>query len=93
MINKSNLNQKIKTACAQYSSNLSHELVLHHHHLGVEVQVECEVLWVLVWVGCHCTDHLSPTLETKKNYFINPRHAKLTKLLYNKRAQRFQYNN
>lgn len=52
-----------KNVGVQCGSNLSHELVLHHHHLGVEVQVEYEVLWVLVWVGCHCTDHLFPTLQ------------------------------
>lgn len=31
-----------------YSSYLSLEPALHHHHLGVEAQVEYEALWVLV---------------------------------------------
>lgn len=34
-----------------------------HHHQGEEVQVECEVLLVLVWEGCHCTGPLFPILK------------------------------
>lgn len=48
-----------------YSSDPSLGLALHHHHPGVEAQVEYEALWVLVWVGCHCTGHLFPTLGEK----------------------------
>lgn len=94
MINKSKLNQKMKTtACTQYSSNLSHELALHHHHLVVEVQVECEVLWVLVWVGCHCTGHLSPTLETEKNTLLIPHMQNSLNCSTTKEQFRFQHNN
>lgn len=46
-----------------YSSDLSLEPALHHHHLGVEDQVEYEALEVLVWVGCHCTGRPFPTLK------------------------------